>query len=48
MVRVDHSLDTGDLVTVGRDAEAQVLAHTVKRHSGSRVMVDGNHTVVFR
>ncbi|MBT2419017.1 formyltetrahydrofolate deformylase [Streptomyces sp. ISL-22] len=48
VVRVDHSLDPGDLVTVGRDVEAQVLAHAVKWHSESRVMVDGNRTVVFR
>ena len=48
VVRVDHSLDPGELVTVGRDVEAQVLAHAVKWHSESRVMVDGNRTVVFR
>jgi formyltetrahydrofolate deformylase len=28
--------------------EAQVLAHAVKWHSESRVMMDGNRTVVFR
>ncbi|MFM9441391.1 formyltetrahydrofolate deformylase [Streptomyces acidiscabies] len=48
VTRVDHSLAPGDLVTVGRDVEAQVLAHAVKWHSESRVMVDGNRTVVFR
>jgi formyltetrahydrofolate deformylase len=48
VVRVDHSLDPADLVTVGRDVEAQVLAHAVKWHTESRVMVDGNRTVVFR
>lgn len=48
VVRVDHSLTPQDLVTVGRDVEAQVLAHAVKWHSESRVMVDGNRTVVFR
>ena len=48
VVRVNHSLDPGELVTVGRDVEAQVLAHAVKWHSESRVMVDGNRTVVFR
>ncbi|WP_159765766.1 formyltetrahydrofolate deformylase [Streptomyces sp. HM190] len=48
VVRVDHSLAPKDLVTVGRDVEAQVLAHAVKWHSESRVMVDGNRTVVFR
>jgi formyltetrahydrofolate hydrolase len=45
---VDHSLNPGELVTVGRDVEAQVLAHAVKWHSESRVMVDGHRTVVFR
>ncbi|AZM58456.1 MULTISPECIES: formyltetrahydrofolate deformylase [unclassified Streptomyces] len=48
VVRVDHSLDPGELVTVGRDVEAQVLAHAVKWHSEGRVLVDGNRTVVFR
>ncbi|POX48500.1 formyltetrahydrofolate deformylase [Streptomyces sp. Ru71] len=48
VVRVNHSLDPDDLVTVGRDVEAQVLAHAVKWHTESRVMVDGNRTVVFR
>ncbi|MEU6651760.1 formyltetrahydrofolate deformylase [Streptomyces sp. NPDC046900] len=48
VVRVDHSLDPDDLVTVGRDVEAQVLAHAVKWHTESRVMVHGNRTVVFR
>ncbi len=48
VIRVDHSLDPDDLVTVGRDVEAQVLAHAVKWHTESRVMVEGNRTVVFR
>ncbi|MFJ7071347.1 formyltetrahydrofolate deformylase [Streptomyces sp. NPDC098781] len=48
VVRVDHSLDPGELVTVGRDVEAQVLAHAVKWHCESRVMLEGNRTVVFR
>jgi formyltetrahydrofolate deformylase len=48
VVRVDHALDPGELVTVGRDVEAQVLARAVKWHTESRVMVNGNRTVVFR
>ncbi|MGW5662235.1 formyltetrahydrofolate deformylase [Streptomyces sp. NPDC003758] len=48
VVRVDHSLDPDELVTVGRDVEAQVLARAVKWHTESRVMVDGSRTVVFR
>jgi formyltetrahydrofolate deformylase len=48
VVRVDHSLGPEALVTVGRDVEAQVLAHAVKWHSESRVMLNGSSTVVFR
>ncbi|WP_455357280.1 formyltetrahydrofolate deformylase [Streptomyces sp. SYSU K217416] len=48
VVRVDHSRDPDDLVTVGRDVEARVLARAVEWHSESRVMVNGSRTVVFR
>lgn len=48
VIRVDHSLDPAQLVTVGRDVESQVLAHAVKWHTENRVLVDGNRTVVFR
>ena len=47
VVRVDHSLAPSDLATVGRDVESQVLAKAVKWHSESRIMLDGNRTVVF-
>ncbi|WDF36489.1 formyltetrahydrofolate deformylase [Streptomyces sp. T12] len=48
VVRVDHSRDPDDLVTMGRDVEAQVLARAVEWHSESRVLVNGHCTVVFR
>ncbi|MEV8309536.1 formyltetrahydrofolate deformylase [Streptomyces flavidovirens] len=48
VVRVDHSRDPDELVAVGRDVEAQVLARAMKWHSESRVMIHGNRTVVFR
>ncbi|GGN64985.1 formyltetrahydrofolate deformylase [Streptomyces albiflavescens] len=48
VVRVDHSPDPDELVTIGRDVEAQVLARAVEWHSESRVLVNGNCTVVFR
>ncbi|MBV7695647.1 formyltetrahydrofolate deformylase [Streptomyces sp. TRM70350] len=48
VVRVDHSRDPDELVTIGRDVEAQVLARAVEWHSESRVLVNGHCTVVFR
>ncbi|GKQ40814.1 hypothetical protein ALMP_73350 [Streptomyces sp. A012304] len=48
VVRVDHSRDPEELVTIGRDVEARVLARAVEWHSESRVLVNGNRTVAFR
>ncbi|GIH48343.1 formyltetrahydrofolate deformylase [Microbispora rosea] len=48
VARVDHSLDPGELVTAGRDVEAQVLARAVRWHSENRVLLNGDRTVVFR
>jgi formyltetrahydrofolate deformylase len=48
VTRVDHSFDPDDLVAAGRDVEAQVLARAVRWHSESRILLDGNRTVVFR
>ncbi|MEV0600558.1 formyltetrahydrofolate deformylase [Streptomyces sp. NPDC050315] len=48
VVRVDHSQSPDQLVTLGRDVEAQVLARAVEWHSESRIMVNGNRTVVLR
>jgi formyltetrahydrofolate deformylase len=48
VVRVDHSHAPDELVTLGRDVEAQVLARAVQWRSENRVLVNGSRTVVFR
>ena len=46
--RVDHRATEADLVTIGRDIEAQVLARAVKWTAERRVFLNGQRTVVFR
>ncbi|MET9076723.1 formyltetrahydrofolate deformylase [Streptomyces sp. NPDC004232] len=48
VVRVHHRHAPDELVALGRDVEAQVLARAVEWHSESRVLVNGRCTVVFR
>jgi formyltetrahydrofolate deformylase len=48
VIRVDHNHDQDQLVSAGRDVEAQVLSRAVRWHSESRVLLDGHRTVVFR
>ncbi|MGY6019140.1 formyltetrahydrofolate deformylase [Streptomyces spinosirectus] len=48
VVRVDHSRTPDELVAMGRDVEAQVLARAIAWHTESRVLVNGRCTVVFR
>jgi formyltetrahydrofolate deformylase len=48
VMRVDHTYDQEQLVSAGRDVEAQVLSRAVRWHSQSRVLLNGNRTVVFR
>jgi len=48
VVRVDHSFNQEQLVTAGRDVEAQVLSRAVRWHSESRILLNGHRTVVFR
>jgi formyltetrahydrofolate deformylase len=48
VTRVDHSFNQEQLVTAGRDVEAQVLSRAVRWHAESRVLLNGNRTVVFR
>jgi formyltetrahydrofolate deformylase len=48
VVRVNHSFTPDDLVAAGRDVECQVLARAVKWHSEHRVLLDNDHTVIFR
>ncbi|PWN04537.1 formyltetrahydrofolate deformylase [Nocardioides silvaticus] len=48
VLRVDHNFNQEQLVTAGRDVEAQVLSRAVRWHSESRVLLNGHRTVVFR
>jgi formyltetrahydrofolate deformylase len=47
VVRVDHSLSGPQLVAAGRDVESQVLSRAVRWHAETRVLLNGNRTVVF-
>lgn len=46
--RVDHRDGIDDLIRIGRDTEAQVLARAVRWVAEQRVLIDGRKTVVFR
>lgn len=46
--RVDHRSAEADLVRIGRDVEAQVLARAVRWTAERRVLLNGARTVVFR
>jgi formyltetrahydrofolate deformylase len=48
VTRVDHSYTAEQLVTAGQDTEAQVLSRAVRWHSQTRVLLNGDRTVVFR
>ena len=48
VLRVDHGFNQEQLVTAGRDVEAQVLSRAVRWHAESRVLLNGHRTVVFR
>lgn len=48
VARVDHAMSGGDLVSIGRDIEAVVLARAIKWHLEHRVLLNGSRTVVFR
>ncbi|MBR0828563.1 formyltetrahydrofolate deformylase [Bradyrhizobium manausense] len=45
--RVTHAMSLEDFVATGRDIESRVLARAVKLHLESRVMLNGQKTVVF-
>ena len=47
VVRVHHGMAPKELVAAGRDVEAQVLARAVALHAESRVLLNGERTVVF-
>ncbi|MEG3181233.1 formyltetrahydrofolate deformylase [Sphingomonas sp. LT1P40] len=46
--RVDHRDGVDDLIRIGRDIEAQVLARAVDALGERRVFLNGNRTVMFR
>ena len=48
VIRVDHTHDQDQLVAAGRDVEAHVLSRAVRWHTQSRVLLNGDRTVVFR
>ena len=48
VTRVDHTATSEQLVAAGRDVESQVLSRAVRWHAESRIMRNGNKTVVFR
>ncbi len=48
VTRVDHTYTPEQLVAAGRDVEALVLSRAVAWHSQTRVLLNGNRTVVFR
>ena len=48
VIRVDHAHTPQQLVAHGRDVEAQVLSRAVGWHTESRVLLNGDRTVVFR
>jgi formyltetrahydrofolate deformylase len=48
VTRVDHTLSADQLVAAGRDVEALVLSRAVRWHSQTRVLRNGERTVVFR
>lgn len=46
--RVDHRASVDDLIRIGRDIEAQVLARAVNALGDRRLFLNDNRTVVFR
>ncbi|MEM8696977.1 MAG: formyltetrahydrofolate deformylase [Pseudomonadota bacterium] len=46
--RVDHRASVDDMIRIGRDIEAQVLARAVKWVGERRLLLNGMRTVVFR
>lgn len=46
--RVDHRASVDDMIRIGRDIEAQVLARAVQWVGSRRVLLNGARTIVFR
>lgn len=47
VVRVGHKHDRDDMVRLGKDVEARVLAQGLRYHLEDRAIVQGNKTVIF-
>jgi formyltetrahydrofolate deformylase len=47
VIRVDHRMAPEDLVRAGEEVESRVLARAVRWHCESRILRNGNGTVVF-
>ncbi|MEZ5839125.1 MAG: formyltetrahydrofolate deformylase [Hyphomicrobiales bacterium] len=47
VARVNHAASPADMVAIGRDVEAQVLARAIKYHVEHRVFVNDSRTVIF-
>ena len=47
VLRVDHRMGADDLVAAGQECEARVLSRAVRWHCESRVILNGDRTVVF-
>jgi formyltetrahydrofolate deformylase len=47
VTRVDHRDSIADLVRKGRDIEKVVLSRGLRWHLEDRVLLHGNHTVIF-
>lgn len=48
VLRVDHTRSPEELVSIGYDIEAQVLARAVQYHVENRIFLNGNKTVIFK
>ena len=48
VARVDHSIDVGELIAVGRDIECQALSRAVRWYAERRILLNGSRTIVFR
>jgi formyltetrahydrofolate deformylase len=46
--RIDHRATVDDMIRIGRDTEAQVLARAVAWAAERRILLNGRKTVVFR
>ncbi|WP_152048379.1 formyltetrahydrofolate deformylase [Aureimonas psammosilenae] len=47
VARITHAQSASDLVSIGRDVEAQVLSRAIHAHIHRRVFLNGDRTVVF-